>query len=148
MSIYDQIIELFWEDEVSTMALFTAYIDCQLGYETFCRELPMEWFDMLKSKLKESADFQEALRESVLISRGVATFLEKSVTSYDMWCRLLEGTKMILTDPLMRESLFDDDVYFIEGMYSRWCEGMLSEGNWDASVEKWGKNSILSGIAF
>ena len=130
------------------MALFTAYIDYQPGYETFCREIPLKWFDLLKSKLKKSADFQEALRESLVISRGVATFLEKAATSYDMWCRLLEGTKIILTDPLMRESLFDEDVYFIEGMYSLWCEGMLTERNWNASVEKWGRNSILSGIAF
>ena len=147
MNIYDQLMDLFWKDEVSSMALFTAYIDHLPGYETFCGELPVEWFDYLKHELHMKDDLQKAFRDSAVLSRGVETFLEKACESFEMWCLLLEGTKKILNDLLMRDCLFSDDSYFVEGLYSLWSKDMLSKVNWIASVETWGKNSLLSGAA-
>ena len=58
MNIYDQLMDLFAKDDVSAMALFTAYIDYQSGYETFCSNLPVEWFDYLKHELRINNDLQ------------------------------------------------------------------------------------------
>ena len=127
------------------MAMFTAYIDHLPGYETFCDELPVEWFNYLKHELHINKDLHKAFRDSVLLDIGLETFLEKACESFVMWCLLLEGTKKILNDPLLRGRLFSDDIYFVEGLYLLWSKGMLSEVNWIASVETWGKNSILSG---
>lgn len=146
MNIYDQLMELFEKDEVSAMALFTAYIDYQPGYETFCSELPVEWFAYLKHELNTKDDMMYALRKSVVLSMGVETFLEKACESFRMWCLLLGGTERILRDQSMRDRLFSDDIYFVEGMYSLWSKGVLSEANWTVSVETWGKNSLLSGL--
>lgn len=129
------------------MALFTAYIDHQFGFEIFCGEITMEWFAFLKNELHIKDDLQKAFRESVVLNLGVETFLEKACESFEMWCLLLEGTEKILNDLLMRDCLFSDDVYFVEGLYSLWRKGVLSEVNWIASVETLGKNSLLSGVA-
>ena len=146
MNIYDQLMDLFAKNEVSAMALFTAYIDHQPGYEMFCSELPVEWFDYLKHELNTKDELLNALRESVVLSIGVETFLEKACESFGMWCLLLKGTERILGDQLMRDLMFGDDVYFVEGMYSLWSKGVLSEANWTVSVETWGRNSVLSGV--
>ena len=146
MNIYDQLMDLFLKDEMSAMAMFTAYIDHLPGYETFCDELPVEWFNYLKHELRMKDDLQNAFRESAVLSMGVETFLEKACESFRMWCLLLGGTERILRDQSMRDRLFSDDIYFVEGMYSLWNKGLLNEKNWRASVEEWGKNSVLSGV--
>lgn len=146
MNIYDQLMDLLGKDEVSAMALFTAYIDHLPGYEMFCGGLPVEWFDYLKHELRMKDDLQNAFRESAVLSMGVETFLEKACASFEMWRHLLDGTEKILDDQLMRDGLFNDDRYFVEGMYSLWNKGLLNEKNWRASVEEWGKNSVLSGV--
>lgn len=145
MNIYNQLMDQFLKDEVSAMALFTAYIDHQPGYETFCGELPVKWFDYLKHELHIKDDLQKAFRESVVLSMGVETFLEKACGSFELWCLLVEGTEKILNDPLIRDCLFSDDICFVETLYSLWGKGVLNEENWIASVETWGKNSVLSG---
>lgn len=146
--IVTPIMDSFIDDELATMALFTAYIDNQIGYEIFCNKLPVKLFNSLKKHLRNAEWLRSAYLASAAFDCGVETYLEKTFEDYGMWCLFLEGTKTIINDPRMIQRLFADDRYFVEGMYSLWCRGMLSEDNWSATVKEFGRNSVLSRVAF
>ena len=145
MNLYDMALPVMkWMamGKTALMAIFTAYIDDVLGFEIFCRNLPVELFEILRDDLRESDELQRALRDTSILKEGSMNYLHKAFEDYDMWYHFLDGTDTILRDPGLVGLLPKADWYVAEGLFRLWQNGKLDEDTWDAALEKLYHQSI------
>lgn len=134
MKLYETamlVLQMIASSEVATMALFTAYINDRLGYELFCRELPLELFYMLRSDIEGYLELHDALKDSGILEQGVRHYIQRSLENYDMWVCFLDGTHTILTDTSLPNLLSSDALNIARGLFSAFKDGLVNEHSWD-----------------
>ena len=139
MNLYEMalpIMKLMAMGETATMAIFTAYIDDVLGFEIFCSNLPVEFFEILRDDLRESDELQRAVRDTSILKEGSMNYLNKAFEDYDMWYHFLDGTDTILRDPQLAGLLPNVDRHVAEGLFRLWQNGKLDVDSWDTAFEK------------
>lgn len=146
MELYElamPVLQLIASREVSVMALFTSYINDRLGYELFCRELPLELFYMLKSDIEGYLELHDALKDSGILEQGVRNYIQRSLENYDMWVCFLDGTRRILTNPCLPDLLSADALNIARGLFSAFEEGLVNEHSWDVLYQQLCAESTL-----
>lgn len=130
------VLQLIANVETAMMALFTAYIDDYLGFEIFCSNLPVEFFEILRDYMRESDELQRAVRDTSILKEGSMNYLHKAFEDYDMCYHFLDGTDTILMDPRLAGLLPNVDRYVAEGLFHLWKKGKLDEDSWNTAYEK------------
>lgn len=128
---YMLVLQMIASGEVTTMALFTAYIDDELGYEIFCENLPPELFCMLQDNIKGSLALCEALMDAGLLQKGVEIYIDRAFDDCNMLYHLMDGECTILTDPILSGFLSNDDRSMLDDLFKRWNDGSICEENWE-----------------
>ena len=134
MKLYETamlVLQMIASGEVTTMALFTAYINDELGYEIFCGDLPRDLFHMLQARIKYSRDLRDALKDSGILQQGAEIYVEKAFEDCSMLYHFMDGASTILNDPILADTLSDDDRNMLAGMLKRWLDGTINEENWE-----------------
>ena len=125
--IFMPMLQLVANGETVMMALFTAYIDDYLGFEIFCSNFPMEFFNLLRKNLQNSEDLRNALMDSGVLEQGLNAYIGRTYEDFDMWYHFLDGTSVILKDPQLIKLLSAEDRYVVEGLFNLWQKGEINE---------------------
>lgn len=139
MTLYEiamPLLQIVANGETVMMALFTAHIDDYLGFEIFCSNFPMEFFNLLRKNLQNSEDLRNALMDSGILEQGVNAYISRTYEDYHMWYHLLDGTYEILKNPQLVQLLSAGDRYVVEGLFNLWQKGEINENSWDAAFTK------------
>lgn len=134
MNLYETamlVLQLIARSEVTTMALFTAYINDILGYEFFCDNLPLDLFYMLQGNIKDSRALCDALKDSGVLQKGLEIYIDKAFEDCHMLCHFMDGESTILHDPILSGFLSNDDRYMLEDLFKRWDNGTICDENWE-----------------
>lgn len=134
MTIYDMVmpvLQLIANGDMATMALFTAYINDDLGYEIFCGNLPFDLFRMLQGDIKDSQDLRDALKDSGVLQKGLEIYIDKAFEDCHMLYHFMDGESTILKDPILSGFLSNDDCHILEDMFKLWDDGTICDENWE-----------------
>ena len=134
MKLYETamlLLQLMANNDVATMALFTAYIDDNLGFELFCNDLPLDLFHMLRSSIAESQGLRDALKDTGIIEAGLKIYMNKAFEDCDTLYHLMDGELTILKNPIFAELLSNADRCRLESMFKGWREGVIDDDNWE-----------------
>ena len=134
MKLYDQVmpvLQLIENSETATLALFTAYINDQLGYEIFCGDLSPELFDVLQDDIKDYQELRDALNDSGIIQQGAEIYIDKAFEDCNMLYHFMDGVSTILNDQTVLNFVSDDDRHMLECIFELWREGTICEKNWE-----------------
>lgn len=134
MKLYETamlLLQLIANNEVATMALFTAYIDDHLGFEIFCHDLPLDLFHILRGSVAESQDLRDALKDAGIIEEGLKAYIDKAFEDCHMLYHFMDGELTILKNPVFAELLSSDDRCTLQDMFKRWREGAIDDLNWE-----------------
>ena len=134
MNLYETamlVLQMIVSGEVTTMALFTAYINDELGYEIFCGDLPLDLFYMLQGNIKDSRDLRDALKDSGLLQHGVEIYVDAAFDNCHMLYHFMDGESAILHDPILSGFLSNDDRRILEDLFKRWDDGTICDENWE-----------------
>ena len=134
MRLYDLamlVLQMIASGEVTTMALFTAYINDELGYEIFCGDLPLDLFHMLRGNIKDSRDLRDALKDSGVLQKGIEMYIDKAFEDCHMLYHFMDGESTILNDPILSSFLSNDDRHILENLFKSWGDGTICDENWE-----------------
>ena len=134
MRVYDlamPVLQLIANGETALMALFTAYIDDYLGFEIFCRDLPIDLFRILQGDVMEDQDLRDALKDSGILEQGLEIYIDKAFEDCNMLYHFMDGELTILKDPVLADLLSSDDRYALEDIFKRWQKGAIDDLNWE-----------------
>ena len=134
MKLYETamlVLQMIASGEVTTMALFTAYINDELGYEIFCGDLPRDLFHMLQARIKYSRDLRDALKDSGILQQGAEIYVEKAFEDCSMLYHFMDGASTILNDPILSSFLSNDDRHILEDLFKHWDDGTICDENWE-----------------
>ena len=134
MKLYETamlVLQMIASGEVTTMALFTAYINDELGYEIFCGDLPLDLFHMLRSNIKDSVVLRDALKDSGVLQNGLEIYIDRAFDDCHMLYHFMDGDSTILNDPLLTGFLSNDDRHMLEDMFKLWDDGTICDENWE-----------------
>lgn len=125
------VLQMIADNEIATMALFTAYIDDYLGFEIFCHNLPLDLFHMLRGSIAASQDLRDALKDTGIMEEGLDIYIDKAFEDCHMLYHFMDGELTILKNPVFAELLSNDDRCMLEDMFKRWQEGVIDDLNWE-----------------
>lgn len=134
MNIYDMampVLQFIAKGEEALMALFTAYIGDELGYEIFCGDLPLDLFHMLRGNIKDSRDLRDALKDSGVLQKGIEMYIDKAFEDCHMLYHFMDGESTILNDPILSSFLSNDDRHILEDLFKHWDDGTICDENWE-----------------
>lgn len=134
MNIYDMampVLQFIAKGEEALMALFTAYIGDELGYEIFCGYLPLDLFHMLRGNIKDSRDLRDALKDSGVLQKGIEMYIDKAFEDCHMLYHFMDGESTILNDPILSSFLSNDDRHILEDLFKHWDDGTICGENWE-----------------
>ncbi len=134
MKLYETamlVLQMIASAEVTTMALFTAYINDELGYEIFCGDLPLDLFHMLRGNIKGSRDLRDALKDSGVLQKGIEMYIDKAFEDCHMLYHFMDGESTILNDPILAGFLSTDDRHILEDLFKHWDDGTICDENWE-----------------
>lgn len=134
MNLYETamlVLQMIVSGEVTTMALFTAYINDELGYEIFCGDLPLDLFRMLQGNIKDSSVLCDALNDSGVLQKGLEIYIDKAFEDCHMLYHFMDGESTILHDPILSGFLSNDDRRILEDLFKRWDDGTICDENWE-----------------
>ena len=137
MSIFDMVmpvLQLIANGERATMAVFTAYINDELGYDIFCEELPLNLFHMLHGKIKESQELRDVLKDSGILQQGIEIYIDRAFDDCHMLYHFMDGESRILKDPVLVSLLSADDRCALEELFERWKDGTINNENWEDAL--------------
>lgn len=137
MKLYETamlVLQLIASDEVTTMALFTAYINDELGYDIFCGELPLDLFRMLQGNIKDSLALRDALKNSGVLQQGIEIYIDRAFDDCHMLYHFMDGESSILKDPVLADLLSCDDRCALEEMFEHWQDGTINNENWEDAL--------------
>lgn len=137
MKLYETamlVLQMIASGEVTTMALFTAYINDELGYDIFCEELPLNLFHMLQGKIKESQELRDVLKDSGILQQGIEIYIDRAFDDCHMLYHFMDGESRILKDPVLVSLLSDDDRCALEELFERWKDGTINNENWEDAL--------------
>ena len=134
MKLYETamlVLQMIASGEDITMALFTAYINDELGYEIFCGDLPRDLFHMLQGNIKDSRALCDALMDSGVLQKGLEIYIDKAFEDCHMLYHFMDGESTILNDPVLYGLLSNGDRRILEDMFKSWDDGTICDENWE-----------------
>lgn len=134
MELYETamlVLQMIASGEATTMALFTAYINDELGYDIFCEDMPIDLFHMLQGNIKDSRALCDALKDSGVLQKGLEIYIDRAFDDCHMLYHFMDGESTILKDPILAGFLSNDDRRILEEMFKGWDDGTIDDENWE-----------------
>lgn len=134
MSIFDMVmpvLQLIANGERATMAVFTAYINDELGYDIFCEDMPLDLFHILQGDIKDSLVLRDALKDSGVLQKGLEIYIDKAFEDCHMLYHFMDGESTILNDPVLYGLLSNGDRRILEDLFKSWDDGTICDENWE-----------------